>query len=204
MKKSGLHILILFLLMGGALFQAKSQLPVWFDGGVGLGLPDGGKRFNTGVSHYPGISFYLDAQTTWNNNWFNLDSLIVGAEFSTHHFNARNQTLEDNLHFNSIFVSLSRYFTIQNVKPFANISLGISTMNTSGGAFVLSMGGVVRAGAYLVKPKYSPGVSIGYNAPWIAYHNTLTGFWEVTLHLRLLSNFTLPQKVKNRASYEQE
>lgn len=204
MKKSGLSIWCLLFLIGSLSFQAKSQLPVWLDGGVGLGLPDGGNRFNTTVSHYPGFSFYLGAQTTWNENWFKLDSLIIGAELSTHHFNARNQVLEDNLHFNSLFVTLSRYFSVQNVKPFVNIGLGVSTMNTSGGAFVLSTGGVIRAGAYLVKPKYSPGFSIGYNAPWIAYHNTLTGFWELTLHLRLLSRFTLPHKVKNRASYESE
>lgn len=206
MKKSELHIFLLFLLLGCVSFSAKAQLPIWVDGAVGVGFPDGGKHFNTQYAHYPGFSFYLGAQTTWNHNWFELDSLLVGAEISTHHFHARNQgyATEENLHFNSIFLSLAKYFTYKNIQPFGNISLGISTMNSSGGSFVISMGGVIRAGAYLIKPKFSPGISIGYNAPWIAYHNSLTGFWELSVHLRLLSDLKFPQKQKNRASYENE
>lgn len=191
-------------------FTGFAQLPVWFDGGLGVSFPDGGTHFNTANTHYPGPSFYIIGQTTWNHNWFELDSLIIGAEFSTHFANARNNytakglLIDEDLRFTSLFVNLTRYFTIKKYHPFCNISFGLSTMNTSEGNFVLSSGGVIRGGVYFDYPKYSPGISFGYNAPWIAFRNTLTGFWELTLHVRMLSKITYPQKRRDVSSYTPE
>jgi hypothetical protein len=202
MKTIKTFIAIILFTFGWLCSDLKAQLPVWFDGGIGIGIPAGGKHFNADISHYPGPDFYIIGQTTWNHNWFDLDSLIIGAEFSSHFFNARNQVFEENLRFNSLFVNLSRFFSYKNYRPFCNISLGISTMVNSDANFVISMGGVVRAGVFLEKVKFSPGLSLGYNAPWIANHNTLTGFWELTLHVRFLSNYKLPHKQKQFPSYE--
>lgn len=201
MKKAKYFFLILLFICS---ILTNAQLPVWFDGAFSLSIPAGGNRFNAYKSHFPGISCAIGAQTTWNQNWFDMDSLIIGAEFSTHYFNARNKILEENLRFNSLFIGLSRYFTLDKLIPFANVSIGMSTMNTSQGSFVLSMGGVIRGGFYLIYPKFSPGFSIGYNAPWIAYHNTLTGFWELGIHIRFLSNIKIPQKKRDLPSYSTE
>lgn len=210
MKKSYHYFRTIFFVLVFASFGANAQLPVWFDGGLGVGFPDGGVHFNTANTHYPGPSLYIIGQTTWNHNWFELDSLVIGAEFSTHFANARNNTtakgllIDEDLRFTSLFLNLSRYFTVKKVHPFCNISLGLSTMNTSEGNFVLSTGGVIRGGVYFDYLKYSPGISFGYNAPWIAFRNTLTGFWELTLHVRMLSKITYPQKKGEVPSYSPE
>ncbi len=204
MKKNrffGFSLLLIVLFSG---VKVNAQLPVWFDAGIGMGFPSGGKHFNVQNTHFPGASFYLTGQTTWNHNWFGLDSLIIGAELSTHFANAYNNLEEQDIHLNSLFLNLSRYFTIQRYHPFCNVSLGLSTMNTSQGNFVISMGGVVRGGVYLDMPKFSPGISFGYNAPWIAYRNTLTGFWEITLHVRALSGLKYPKKQMQMPSYSSE
>lgn len=200
------------LILLGLLFVFTSgyaQLPIWLSGGLGVSFPDGGKHFNTINTHYPGPSFYLIGQTTWNHNWFDLDSLIIGAEISTHFANARHNTIngllvDENLRFNSMFVNLSRYFTFQKYHPFCNFSVGLSTMNTSEGSFVLSMGGVIRGGAFYDYSKYQLGLSFGYNAPWIAFRNTLTGFWELSVHVRLLSKYSYPKKIRQVSSYAPE
>jgi hypothetical protein len=193
-------LILLFFVIGFQNF-VEAQLPVWFDGGVGIGFPSGGQHFNIDKTHYFGPSFYVIGQTTWNDNWLNVDSLIIGAEISAHFFNARNKVLEQDLRLNSLFLNLSRYFTYHNYRPFINLSLGFSTMNTSQHNFVFSIGGVVRGGLYWMKSKYSPGLSVGYNAPWIAYRNTLTGFWELTFHVRFLSDLTIKHKTKQVPSF---
>lgn len=187
-----------------SLKDVKAQLPIWFDGAIGIAIPSGGKHFNVQKTHFPGPSFYFLGQTAWNNNWFGLDSLILGGELSTHYINAYNNLDEQDIRLNSLFVNLSRYFSIKDYQPFCNVSAGLSTMNSSAGNFVISMGGAIRGGVYLKKQKFSPGISLGYNAPWIAYRNTLTGFWEISLHLRTLSGFKFPKKQLQKPSYSSE
>lgn len=188
MKRLKKYIFSLLFFIG-LVFQANAQFPLWYGGGIGLGLPDGGIHFNSDITHYPGPLFVVYAQTPWNDNWFLLDSLIVGAEFSVSHYNSRDIKLEQNLLLKTLYANFSRVFTLGKVQPFLNAGLGMSTLNTSQKNFVISLGGAVRGGVYFPDGNLSPGISIGYNAPMIAYRNTLTGYWEVTLQLRTFKGF---------------
>lgn len=176
---------------------------------LGIGIPAGGFRqdvhnssiyygFDVSKTHNPALSFSIGAETPWFKNWFLIDSLWMGFNISTQRFKSKNTLINDHLWINTFYLTFSRYFSIHSYRPYARISLGASTMNTSQGAFVFSGGGAVNLGVFKNFNKHPIAIEIGYNAPLIAYKNKLTGF----VCINLIYQFSTVLKIKEKEKFE--
>lgn len=204
---------ILFI---GSLFSQKDSTwevkNVRMSVSSGMAIPIGGayvfsespeiyKGFNAFKTHNPTISFSFMAETPWKNNWFLLDSLYLGARFSTQKFYAKNLTFNDNLWINAFYITLSRSFNYRLMQPYARIGIGGATMLTSLKAFVISGGGSLSVGTKFNINKHVFAVESTINAPLIAYRNKLTAFWEVSFLYVFQYNYFTKVKEQNHPSF---
>lgn len=207
-----ISLLGFFLMSTSMLFsqeEATSQIQlVQMSVSSGLVIPVGGaylfsetpigyKGFNAFKTHNPTVSLSFMAETTWENNWFLLDSLYLGARLSTQNFNAKNSNFNENLWINTFYVTLSRSFNYRSLQPYARIGIGGSTLMTSLKAFVISGGGSLSLGSRFNIDKHILAVESSINAPLIAYRNQLTVFCEVSV--LYIFQYSYYKKVKKQS-----
>lgn len=203
-----------FKLLNGQVNPSYRDIPLRIYPNIGFGIPQGGSRedfidktihfgFNVKNTHNPTLLLGIGAETPWFDNWFQFDSLWVGAKISTQKFSSKKIQYNENLRLSTFYLTISRSFWFSSVNPYLRVGLGASTLHTSPYSnFVFSGGALLNLGFRENIGGHDFGLEVGYNAPLIAYKNILTGFIEINFLYVFTKGIQFKKKEELKPSFE--